>query len=149
MKAPDIPLRFRTADPKQLADDLGRLTTELVAWARGMPSERDALPEVSQLNVLGGTLAYGQMTRVAPQEDDWLILKLPQPNPRDGGRSLQIARLTTLGGVEIVTSKVGCTVNGLDRLMLLGGVGVTTITTDGANFFMDNGGALNWGAGLL
>jgi hypothetical protein len=90
------------------------------------------------------------MTRVAPQRDtDWITLRLPKPNPRDGGRSIQIARLTSLGAVEIVTSAPGCTVDGLERILLLGSIGLTTITTDGSNFFMDVGGALNWGAGLL
>lgn len=149
MRAPDVPLRFQASDPAQLAKDLGRLSTEIVAWAKSLPSERDSLPAVADISVTGGTLAYGQMTRVAPQAADWFVLKLPIPNPRDGGRSIQVARLTMLGGVEIVTSAPGCTVNGLERLMLLGSIGITTITTDGANFFMDNGGALNWGAGLL
>lgn len=149
MRAPNIPLRYRTGKPEELANDLGRLASEIVAWSRSLPSERDSLPEVASVIVTGGTLSYGRMTRVAPQDPDWFVLSLPVPNPRDAGRAIQVARLTALGGVEVVTSAPGCTVNGLERLMLLGGIGITTITTDGVNFFMDNGGALNWGAGLV
>jgi hypothetical protein len=148
MKAPDIPLRYRTSTPADLATDLGRLATAIATWARELPSPRDALPDVGELEKDGATLSYGLMARVAPRDGQWMQLRLPVPNPRDGGRSLQVARLTDVGAVEIITSKPGCTVNGYDRIMLLGSVGITTISTDGANFFMDNAGALNWGAGL-
>jgi hypothetical protein len=147
MLSPDIPLRYRTAKPDELANDLGRLASSIVAWAKGLPSARDSLPEVGKLAPDGSVLAFGLLARVAPRDGQWIQLKLPVPSPRDGGRSLQVARLTTDGAVELICA--GFTVNGFDRLLLLGSIGISTITTDGANYFMDNPGALNWGAGLL
>jgi len=148
MRQPNIPTRYRTGSKDDLAADLGRLADGILSWVKGLPVVSDSRPDVGELSADGAVLAYGLMARVAPREDQWLVLKLPAPNPRDGGRSLQVARLTALGGVEIVTSAPGCTVNGYSRIMLLGSVGITTISTDGANFLMDNAGALNWGAGL-
>lgn len=147
MNPPDIPLRYRTTDPAALAQDLGRLAVGLVTFFRLLPSARDMVPEVGKLYPNGSVLSFGMMARVSPREDEWIQLKLPPPSPTNGGRSFQIVRLSTLGAVELVVADA--TINGLERILLLGNVGITTVTFDGANYFMDPQGALNWGAGLL
>ena len=147
MRTPDIPLRYRTDDPKNLGHDLGRLAVGLITFFRGLPSERDTVPEVGKLSPDGSILAFGQMARVSPREDQWITLKLPAPDSVPGGRSLSVVRLSTLGAVEVIATD--CLVSGFPRLLLLSPIGITTITFDGTNYYLNPGGALNWGYGLL
>ncbi|HEY3498579.1 MAG TPA: hypothetical protein VGK73_28005 [Polyangiaceae bacterium] len=146
MKAPDIPLRYRTNDAAALAQDLGRLAVGLVTFFRTLPSARDTVPEIGKLATDGAILGFGTMARVSPRDGQWITLKLPAPSPANGGRALQIWRLSSLGAVEIVATD--CTVSGYERILLLGTVGVTTFYLDGTNYSMDPIGALNWGYGL-
>ena len=146
MTPPNIPTRYRSLSPTDLAGDLGRMAAALIQWAKGLPDPNNIVPIVSDVGPGGVLLAMGTMARVSPREDEWITLILPQPNRLQGGRKIQVVRLSELGTVELIAN--GCTVNGLTRLQLLGDMRLNTIATDGQNYFLDNQGALSWGYGL-
>lgn len=143
---PAIPVRYRSSSVEDLAKDMERMATTLVAFHRAQPSPNDSLPLVGPVSVDGATLAFGQAARVSPREDEQITLFLPRPDSRNGGRTIGVMRLSRLGAVQIVATD--CEVNGLEHVYLLGDIGLTTIQFDGADYFMSNSGSLPWGDGL-
>lgn len=146
MRQPLIPQRYRTSVARELSQDLDRLAAAILAWAKGLPSELDIVPAVSLVGAT--TLAFGHALQLDPQEDDEIQLELRQPSIEDAGRTMTIFRQSRDGLIELVCTG-GCTINGYSRLLLLGDIRTNIITTDGSNYYLDNGGALGWGTGLL
>ncbi len=144
MTPPNIPEHFQ-ADAPRLTRDLARLSSGLVSWAKGLPDPTNQVPLVSALPAT--TLAFGQITRVAPIDGQVLELTLPQRSRANGGRTIQIARMSSTGQA-VVIAVPGMYIDGRSSVLLLASRGITTIVYDGASDYLSDGAAVDVGAGL-
>ena len=145
MIPPNIPLKLLSADPESLRRDFERSNQALFAWARGLPDVKDTTPIVAAQN--GRVLAFGQLARLAPDEGQLVQLLLPSLDPKQGGKTIQLARLTSTGIVTITAPSNG-RIDGVRRVVVLNRIGVTTIVYDGARDYLSDGTTIDVGAGL-
>lgn len=138
----DIPLVYNVRDPDALKRDLERFATGVDQFAKNAALTLEPVPAVNKLD-LAPKLAFGTITKVAPTVGTPLLLQLPQPDPKDGGRHLTIERTNTLGTAYVLA--IGCLVNGLASGLLPSALGFYDILFDGQDYYCSPQLAMDWG----
>lgn len=136
----DIPLQFTPGDPVALKRDLERFATAMDGYTRtDAPAEFVAAPTPGR----NGVLSFDMLTRVSLVIGDVLALQLPQPDVKNGGRTLYVKRETTGGTCTI--RGVGALINGRATKLLPAQPGLYSIYFDGTNFYSTPALAADWG----
>jgi hypothetical protein len=93
-------------------------------------------------NAPANTLSFDHVTRVNLQAGAALTLLLPQPDVKNGNRTLFVKRETSTGTVKIRC--VGCTLNGRASQSLPALPGLYGVFFDSANYFSTRPLAADW-----
>lgn len=136
----DFPTTFEVTDPAVLKRDLDRLGQGLYKYAQDAALAFQPVPDPSPPQVL----AFGATTRVAIPADTTLNLQLPQPDVKNGRRSLFIKRETTTGTVN-VRAVGGSLINGHTSQLLPAQPGLYAIMFDSQNYYSQPALAADWG----
>ncbi len=135
----DIPSVYNPADPAALKRDLERFATAVDSYTRNA----DKLFTPKPGNAPSSTLSFDNVTRVSLLIGDVLTLQLPQPDVKNGGRTLYIKRETAGGTVNI--NGVGCLINGRSSKVLPNAPGMYSIYFDATNYYSSPQFATGWG----
>jgi len=135
----DIPLSFTPGDPAALKRDLERFATAVDGYTRTLaPAAFVAAPQPNR----DGLLSFDMLTRVSLVSGDVLMLQLPQPDVKNGGRTLYVKRETITGNCFI--RGVGALINGRATKLLPAAPGLYSIFFDGANYYSSPALAADW-----
>lgn len=134
----DIPQVFTPADPAALKRDLERFAQGVYKYTQDAAAGFVSFPVPSPASVL----AFGTVTRVSLVAGDSLVLQLPQPDVKNGGKSLSIKRETTTGSCKI--RGVGALINGRPSQLLPAALGMYSVFFDGTNYYSTQPLAADW-----
>lgn len=139
MTLPDLhPVLVYNTDDKALKSDLERNAKALRDYSLSVRAQAQPLPD----NAPAGVLSFDHVTRVSLALGDVLKLQLPQPDVKNGNRTLYIKRETTTGTCTI--RAVGCLLNGHATQTLPAALGLYAIFFDAANYFSLRPLATDW-----
>lgn len=147
----DIPLSFRTDDPRMLREDLERQAAILRPYFSVLSGRQSAaIVQKRFVNrpVNDTKAAFGEVCRVALVDGQVLKIEFPPPDPRNAGLLIGIRRKTATGQVFLAAPE--CTVNGLDIARLTSAPSFVLIEFDGEDYYTSPGGTvLGFSAGGL
>jgi len=111
-------------------------------WARRASERALTIPKLTSEKTVSGTVSVGfeETVRVAPAlTTDSVKVTLPRNGPQHTCKSLHVIRLTTVG--RVVLWPTDCFINGATSFVLLCSPMLTTIMSDGKDFYASNAGA--------
>lgn len=139
MAIPDLhPVLVYSTDDKQLKSDLERNAKALRDYSLSLRAQAQPLLDNAPANVL----SFDHVTRVSLALGDVLQLQLPQPDVKNGNRTLYVKRETTTGTCYL--RAVGCLLNGHATQTLPAALGLYGIFFDSANYFSLRPLATDW-----
>jgi len=135
----DIPQVFTPADPAALKRDLERFAQGVYKYTQDSKKSFSSLPQPAPANVL----AFDLVTRVNMRAGDSLALQLPQPDVKNGGRTLYLKRELTTG--SCVIRGVNALIDGRATKLLPAAPGIYSVFFDGTNYYSSPQFAADWG----
>lgn len=147
----DIPLSFRTDDPRMLREDLERMASTLRPYFSAMTGRQSASvvqKRFVNLEINATKASFGFVCRVSLIDGQVLKIALPPPDPANAGLLIGIVRKTS--GGQAFLSAPGCAVNGLAIARLTNAPSFVLCEFDGEDYYTTPGGtAIGFSAGGL
>lgn len=137
----EIPLSFRTEDPKMLREDLERQATILRPYFGSLTgAQHTAVVQKRFLNrpINDAKAVFGEVCRVSLVEGQVLKIALPPPDPKNAGLLIGVRRKTSAG--QAFLSAPGCLVSGFSVGKLTSAVCFVLIEFDGEDYYASPGG---------
>lgn len=132
----EIPLSFRTHDPKMLREDLERQAATLRPYFGSLTGKQSTAVVQKRFTfrpVNDTKAVFGEICRVSLVEGQVLKIQLPPPDPANAGLLIGIQRKTSTGNVYL--SSPGGLIGGFDIARLTSGVCFGIIEHDGEDYY--------------
>lgn len=147
----EIPLSFRTDDPRLLREDLSSMASTLRPYFSALTGGQSAAvvqKRFQNLAINSTKASFGFVCRISLVDGQVLKIALPPPDPANAGLLIGFSRKTS--GGHVFLSSPGCTVNGLTIARLTSAPSFVLCEFDGEDYLTTPGGtAIGFSAGGL